>query len=147
MWESIRFCHVAYSMKKIEILLNHIRDIKKLKKLKKKLKIEIFYLFWFNVSILLFVTFFIQSFKTTICFIWFNFSKLLLSLAHKKTLCIFIHPFNFYSFVYICPQLFMPFHLKYTQTKNDVIYLQPLNTTCITPTLQGRGLAFSIQWQ
>ena len=50
---------------------------------------------------------------------------------------------------------FMSFHLKYTKTKNDTIYLQPFNDTCITPTLQyyliltcmsrlckGKGLGF-----
>ena len=41
---------------------------------------------------------------------------------HKKTLYISIHPFHFYSFIYTCPQPFMPSHLKYTD-KSDVIYL------------------------
>ena len=53
---------------------------------------------------------------------------------HKKTLYISIHPFHFYSFIYTCPQPFMPSHLKYTD-KSDVIYLQCFNDTYIIPTL------------
>ena len=77
MRESMRFYHVAHSMKRIEILLSHIKN-------KNKFKIWTFYFFWFNVSRLLFVTFFIQYFKTTICFIWFNISRFFLSLTHTK---------------------------------------------------------------
>ena len=48
------------------------------------LKIETLYFLWFNVSRLLFVTFFIQYFKATISFIWFNFLRFFLSFTHKK---------------------------------------------------------------
>ena len=50
------------------------------------------------------------------------------SLSHIK------NPFHFYSFIYTCPQPFMPSHLKYTD-KSDVIYLQPFKDTYITLTL------------
>ena len=54
----------------------------------------------------------------------------------QKSLCIYIHPFHFYSFLYTCLEPFMPTHLKYTKAKNDVIYLQSFNDTYINPTLQ-----------
>ena len=57
-----------------------------------------------------------------------------LSYTHK-TLCISIQPFHFCSFIYTCPHPFMSSHINYTQTKNDVIYLQPFNNTYITLTL------------
>ena len=75
--ESMRFYHVVHSMKRIEIFLNHIRD-------KNKFKIRTLYFLWFNVSRLLFVTFFIQCFKITISFIWFIVLRFFLSLTHKK---------------------------------------------------------------
>ena len=71
----MRFCHVAYCRKRIEILLNHIRD-------KNKFKSRLFISFGFSRPF--FVTFFIQCSKSTICFIWFNVSRLFLSLIHKK---------------------------------------------------------------
>ena len=54
----------------------------------------------------------------------------------QKSLSIYIYPFHFYSFIYTCLEPFMSIHLKYTQTKNDVIYFQFFNDTYITPTLQ-----------
>ena len=42
---------------------------------------------------------------------------------------------SFYSFIYTCLQPFITSYLKYTQTKNDVIYLQLFNNTYITQTL------------
>ena len=81
------------------------------------------------VSKLLFVKFFIQCFKTIICFIWFNILRFFLSFPYKYLFAFLFTIFHFYSFIYICPQPFMPSHLKYTQTKNDVIYLQPFNNT------------------
>ena len=58
-------------------------------------------------------------------------------LSHtQKTIWISIHSFHFYSFIYTCLQPFMPSYVKYTQTKNNVIYLQPFNNSYITPTLQ-----------
>ena len=59
------------------------------------------------------------------------------SLSHiQRTLCIFIHPFNFYSFIYTCSQSFVSSHIKCTKIKNYVIYLQPFNDTYITLILQ-----------
>ena len=81
------------------------------------------------VSKLLFVKFFIQCFKTIICFIWFNILRFFLSFPYKYLFAFLFTIFHFYSFIYICPQPFMPSHLKYTQRKNDVIYLQPFNNT------------------
>ena len=58
------------------------------------------------------------------------------ALSHTK-ISLHLHlPFHFYSFIYTCLEPFTPIHLKYTQTKNDVIYLQSFNDTYITPTLQ-----------
>ena len=74
MRKNLRFCHVVHSMKIIEILLE----------IRANLKIETFYFLWFNVSRLLFVTFFIQCFKVIICFIWFKFLRIFLSLTYKK---------------------------------------------------------------
>ena len=76
----------------------------------------------------------IQCFKITICFFCFNISRPFLSHTHT-TFCIFIHPLHFYSFIYTCLQPFITSHLKHTQTKNNVIYLQPFNNTYITPTM------------
>ena len=95
MSESMRFCYVAHSTKRIEIFLSHIKD-------KNKFKNRDSLFLWFNVSRLLIVTFFIQYFKITIYFIGFNVLKLFLYFTHKKTFCISIHYFPFYSFIYIC---------------------------------------------
>ena len=78
--------------------------------------------FLFNLLRLLFISFGSMS---------QNFS----SLSHTKTLCISIYSFHFYSFIYTCSQPFISFNLKYSQTKNDVIYLQPFHDIYITPTL------------
>ena len=43
MRESMRFCHMVHSMKRIEIPLIHIRD-------KNKFKDETLYFLWFNIS-------------------------------------------------------------------------------------------------
>ena len=53
MWESIKFCHVAHSMKKIEILQNHISDKNKFKN-----KDSLFPL--------------VQCFKITFCYIFYS---------------------------------------------------------------------------
>lgn len=79
--------HPEHSMKRIKILLSHIRD-------KKNLKIGTLYFLWFNVSRQFFVRFFIQYFKTIICFIWFNVSRLFLSPTHKK---LFVFPFSLFT--------------------------------------------------
>ena len=120
---------MAHFMKIIETLLSHIRDKNKIKN-----RNSLFHLvqcfktnFYYNL-------FNVSTFKAIICFIWFNISRLFISLTHK-TLCISIHPFHFCSFIYTCPHPFMSSHIKYTQTKNDVIYLQHFNNTYITPTL------------
>ena len=84
MQKSLRLCHMAHSMKRIEILLE----------IRTNLKIETFYFIWFNVSRLLFVTVFIQCFKIIICFIWFKFLRIFLSLTYKK---LFAFPFTLFS--------------------------------------------------
>ena len=61
MRKSMRFCHVAHSMKKIEIFVSHIRDKNKFKN-----KDSLFPLVQCFKTI--FVTFFLQCFKTTISF-------------------------------------------------------------------------------
>ena len=94
MRESLRFCHVMHSMKRIEIPLSHIRD-------KNKFKSE-------DSSFLL-----VQCFKTIFVTLLFNVLRLLivsfgttfqdfssLTQKKKKTLCISIHHFHFYSFIY-----------------------------------------------
>ena len=59
MWESMRFCHIAHSMKRIEILLSHIRIKNKFKNRDS----------WFPL---------VQCFKTIFCYIFlFNVLKLL----------------------------------------------------------------------
>ena len=69
MQENMRFCHVAYSMKRIEIPLNHIRD-------KNKFKNRLF-IYFSSMFQDYFCYIIIQCFKTTICFIWFNVLRLL----------------------------------------------------------------------
>ena len=128
MQESMRFCHVEHFMKRIEIPLSHIRDKNKFKS-----RDSLFFL--------------VQCFKTIFVTLLFNVLKLLFVLfgsmfqdfsflTYTKTLCISIHPFHFYSFIYTCLQPFIPSHLKYAQTENDVIYFQPFDDTYIIPTLQ-----------
>ena len=63
MKESIRFCHVTHTMKRIEIPLNHIRD-------KNKFKNRNFLFPLVQCFKIIFVTLFIQCFQTTICFIY-----------------------------------------------------------------------------
>ena len=96
MREDMRFYHVTYSMKRIDIPLSHIRDKNKFKS-----KDSLFLL--------------VQCFKTIFVTSLFNVLRLLFvlfgsmfqnfsSLSHtQKTLCIFIHPFHFYSFIDTCP--------------------------------------------
>ena len=61
------------------------------------------------------------------------------SLAYThKTICILTHHFHlllFYPFIYTNTQSFMPSHIKYIQTENDVIYLQSFNDTYLALTL------------
>ena len=83
----------------------------------------------------------------------------------QKTHCILIHHFHllyFCPFIYIYLYPFMSSHVKYTQTKNDVIYLQSFDDTCLSltyivvssnpnlyelaTTKEGK-LAFYIKWQ
>ena len=95
MWESMRYCHVAHSLKRSEILLSHDRDKNKFKNIDSLFPLNLqwfkttFCFFWFNVS----------RVKTTISIIWFNVSRLFLSLRHK-TLCIFIHSFSLLLFAF-----------------------------------------------
>ena len=99
MQESMRFCHVVHSMKRIEIPLSHIRDKNKFKSRDSLFHLvlcfkTIFVTLLFNVLRLLIV-----SFGTTKIF----HLSLSLSLSHthtKKPLFISIHHFHFYSFIY-----------------------------------------------
>ena len=70
------FYYVAQFMKRIEIPLSHIRDKNKFKS-----RDSLFPLV--QCFKIIFVTLFMESFKTTICFIWFNISKLFISHTHK----------------------------------------------------------------
>ena len=77
MQESLRFYYVAHSMKRIEISLSYIRYKNKFKS-----RNSLFPLIQcFKIT---FFTFFIQCFKTIICFIWFNISKFFISHTYKK---------------------------------------------------------------
>ena len=133
MWKSMGFCHMSHFMKRIDILLSYIRDKNKFKNMGSLFPL-------------------VQCFKATFCYIFYLMFKdyylfnlvqcfKISHLSHtQKTLCISIYRFYFYSFIYTCPQPFIPSHLKYTQErkenrrrkKNDVIYFQPFNDTCIT---------------
>ena len=106
-------------------LWKELKYYKVILEIRTNLKIETLYFLWFNVSRILFVTFYsifqnYYLFHLVQCFKTFPLSH-----THK-TLCISIHHFHFYSFTYTWPQPLMSSHLKYTQTKNDIIYLQPL---------------------
>ena len=93
MQENMRFCHVAYSMKRIEIPINHIRD-------KNKFKNRLF-IYFSSMFQDYFCYIIIQCFKTTNCFIWYNISRFFISHTHtQKPLFISIHHFHFYSFIY-----------------------------------------------
>ena len=84
----MRFCHMAHSMKRIEIILNHIRD-------KNKFKNRDSLFLWFNISRLLFVTFFIQCFKNTYLFHLVQYFKIFpLSHTQKK---LFAFPFTLFT--------------------------------------------------
>ena len=87
MRESMRFCHVAHSIKRIKITLSHIRD-------KNKFKSRDFLFSLVQCFKTIFVTLFIQNYKTTICFIWFNISRLFISHTHKK---LFAFPFSLFT--------------------------------------------------
>ena len=100
----------------IEILLNHIIDKNKFKNMDSLFPL-------------------VQCFKITFCFFWFNVSRLFISLSHTQNSFHFHSPFSLYSFIYTCPQPFMPPHLKWSHTKNNITYLQPINNTYITPAL------------
>ena len=126
MRESMRFYHVVHSMKKIEIPLSHIRDKNKFKS-----KDFLFPLVQYFKTI--FVTLFIQCFKTTICFVSINILRLFIFHTHKK-----LFPFLFTIFTSIL--LYTHVHslsyhpiLNTLRQKNDVIYFQPFNDTYITP--------------
>ena len=72
------------------------------------------------------------------------------SLIHThKTLCILIHNFylfHFYPFIYTHPWPFMPSHVKYTQTKNNVIYLQSFNDNYLPLTWLFHLILTYISW-
>ena len=115
---------MAHSMKRIEMLLE----------IRTNLKIKTFYFIWFNVSRLLFVTVFIQCFKIIICFIWFKFLRIFLSLTYKK---LFAFLFTIFTSTPLYTHVYNPSCHPISNTlrqKNDVIYIQPFNYTYIIPT-------------
>ena len=83
----MRFCHMAHSMKRIEMILSHIRD-------KNKFKNRDSLFFWFNISRPLFVTFFIQCLKDYYLFHLVQYLRLFLFLSHTK---LFAFPFIIFS--------------------------------------------------
>jgi len=124
---------VAHSIKKIEILLNYIRNKNKFKNRDFSFPL----VQCFNTN---FVAFFIQyCFKTIICFIWFNVLRFFLFFIHTKlfaflfTLSIYIYIY-IYIYMYVCIYAHSPScHLisNTLRQKNDVIYLQLFNSTYI----------------
>ena len=85
MQENMRFCYMAHSMKRIEMILSHIRD-------KNKFKNRDSLFFWFNISRPLFVTFFIQCLKDYYLFHLVKYLRLFLFFTHTK---LFAFPFTF----------------------------------------------------
>lgn len=55
------------------------------------------------------------------------------------------HLLYFYS-IYTRPQSLIPSHLKYTQTKNDVIYLEPFNDTYLILSLFSHLFGTRMSW-
>ena len=95
----------------------------------------------------------IRTKKYGFFFLQFNVSTLFL-LKNKDSLkdslfslvqCFKINLLNFYSFIYSL-QPFMPSHLKYISTKNDVIYLEPFNDTCLALTLSSHLILTRLSW-
>ena len=78
----------------------------------------------FNVSRLF------QILCKTLCFIWLNVSRLF---QLKKKGIFPFHLLHFYSFMYTSLRSLISSHLKYTNTKNDINYLQPFNGTYVMP--------------
>ena len=72
------------------------------------------------------------------------------SLTHThKTLYILIHYFHlshFYPFIYNYPWPFMSSHVKYTQTRNDVVYLQFFGNTYLALTLLFHLILPHLSW-
>ena len=127
------------------------------------LKIWTLYFFWFIVSRLFFVTFYLMFQDYYFFYLVQCFKTFLLSYT-QKSICISLRLFHFYSFIYTCPQPSMSSHPKYTQIKKKKCHLpsslQPYNDTNITPTLSyhliltcmsrlwlRKGACFFIQWQ
>ena len=123
MRESMRFCHVVHSMKRIEIFLSHIRDKNKFKN-----KDSLFPSVQCFKTI--FVTFFIQCFKTTISFIWFNVSRFFFSLTHKK---LFALLFTIFTSTHLYTHAHDKSHLKYTQTKTSTFQKHVHNFNIVVP--------------
>ena len=123
MQESMRFCHVMHSMKRIEIFLSHIKDKNKFKN-----KNSLFHLVQCFKTI--FVTFFIQYFKTTISFIWFDVSRFFFSLTHKKL-------FAFLFTHFTSTPLYTHAHNNLLSISSQIHRqkLQPFKDTYITSTL------------
>ena len=137
MRESIRFCHVAHSMKRIEIPLSYIRD-------KNNLKVETLYFLWFNVSRLIFVTFCIQCFKTTIYFNWFNVSRPSISHTHKK---LFAFSFIIFTFTHLYTHVHSLSYLPISNTlRKKWCHLVSTFQWHLHNSKEG-GLRFFIQWQ
>ena len=66
-----------------------------------------------------------------------------------KTLCILIqyfHLLHFYPFMYTYPEPFMPSLVKYTETKNDVIYIQSFNDTYLALILLFHLILTCMSW-
>ena len=94
----MRFCHMAHSMKRIEIILNHIRD-------KNKFKNRDSLFLWFNISRPLFVTFFIQCLKDYYLFHLVQYLNIFLFLSHTK---LFAFPFTIFSSTPLCTYAHSP---------------------------------------
>ena len=123
MWESMKFCHVAHSIKRIEIFLSHIKDKNKFKN-----KNSLFHLVQCFKTI--FVTFFIQYFKTTISFIWFDVSRFFFSLTHKKLFAFLFTHFTLHLYIHMPTTTFYAISSQIHRQK-----LQPFKDTYITSTL------------
>ena len=126
MQESMRFCHVMHSMKRIEIFLSHIKDNNKFKN-----KNSLFHLVQCFKTI--FVTFFIQYFKTTISFIWFDVSRFFFSLTHKKLFAFLFTHFTSTPLYTHAHNNLLCYLISNTQTKTSTFQRHVHNFNIVVP--------------
>ena len=116
---------MTHFMKIIKILLSHIRDKNKI-----KIRDSLFPLVQCFKTTFCYNLFNVSTFKAIICFIWFNISRLFISLTHTK---LFAFPFNLFTFAHLYTHAHTPLCHLISNTLKQKMMLFTFNLST-TPT-------------